>query len=125
MNEKRRKHAAYLNQRLKCKEIELPVEAPGRRHVYQMYTIKLKGVERDAFVWGLREKNIMASVHFDPPVHLHKYYTERAKTPVSLPVTEQLSRSIVTLPMYPQLSRKELDYMVKSVHQVLGQLKKM
>jgi len=124
MNARRREHAAYLNKKLSFDEIDLPVELKGCRHVYQMYTIKVKKVVRRDFVLGLRKKGIMASVHFTPPVHLQKYYAEKYRYLIhDLPVTERVADSIVTLPMYPGLTKKELDYMVNSVGKLLHRLK--
>ncbi|MDI6902776.1 MAG: DegT/DnrJ/EryC1/StrS family aminotransferase [Methanocellales archaeon] len=119
MNEQRRKHAEYLNKRLDFEAIEIPVESKKCKHVYQMYTIKVK-VDRAKFVLGLREKGIGASVHFDPPVHLNPYYMNLGYRKGDLPVTEKVSSSIVTLPMYPQLRREELDTIISSVEDVLS-----
>ena len=116
MNSLRRRNANYLNQRLKnIEQIDLPIELPKAKHVYQMYTIKLKKGNRDAFVKKLKQKNIEASVHFDPPVHLQSCYYQKEK----LPITEKISRSIVTLPMYPQMTKKELDYMVSVIKKLI------
>jgi len=121
MNEARREHAAYLSERLAgLDQIDLPVELPECKHVYQMYTIKVKDVNRDEFVGRLRNRGISASVHFDPSVHLQEYYRTLGTSPVPLPVTERVSRSIVTLPMYPQLNTVELDYMVKVIKETLA-----
>jgi len=54
---------------------------------------------------NLKEKGISASVHFDPPVHLQPYY-EKLRYGGKLPITEKLSQSIVTLPMFPGLSKE-------------------
>jgi len=124
MNARRREHAAYLNKKLSFDELDLPVELKECRHVYQMYTIKVKKVARRDFVLGLRKKGIMASVHFTPPVHLQQYYAREYKHLIrNLPVTERVANSIVTLPMYPALTKKELDYMVNSLGKVLLRLK--
>ena len=121
MNESRRKHAQYLNKGLENIEaIETPVELGKCKHVYQMYTIKLLSnhIDRTKFITKLRENGIGASVHFDPPVHLQPYYLSFGYKG-KLPVTEKVSNSIVTLPMYPQLKKEELDYMISSVEGAL------
>lgn len=123
MNNLRREHANYYNNHLKSDEIEKPVELKECRHVYQMYTIKVKNVDRDRFVFQLRKKGIGASVHFDPPVHLCTYYQFEHGNE-ELPVTEKISKSIVTLPMYPQLTRKQLDTVISSVEEVVKTCKK-
>lgn len=111
LNEKRRRNAFDLNSLLKeidC--IGLPVEPKGYRHVYQMYTIRLDSqrVCRDKLVLYLRDQNIEASVHFVPPVHLCSFFKNSSCGKYSLPVTERLSSTIITLPMYPQLAKSDL-----------------
>lgn len=128
MNNLRRSHAQYLNENLKnfTNKIDLPVEAPDCYHVYQMYTIKMKdSAKRDAFIKGMTEKGIGVSVHFDPPVHLQPYYNENELFRVEegkLPITEKISSSIVTLPMYPGLTKPDLDLIIKSIEKTLEEI---
>ena len=120
MNEKRRMHACYLNERLRdIDEIDLPVEDKYCKHVYQMYTIKVKNRDRYNFVHQLRKKGIGASVHFDPPVHKQAYYVENGYGNLDLPVTEKVANSIVTLPMYPQLTLEEVDTIISAIQDIL------
>jgi perosamine synthetase len=121
MNKARRRHAAYLTGQLKgMPEIDLPVEADGCKHVYQMYTIKVKPpVERNHFVNRLKEEGIGASVHFDPPVHVQPIYRAGGCSGEPLPVTDRVADSIVTLPMYPSLTQGQLDRIVASVKKVI------
>jgi perosamine synthetase len=126
MNELRRKHARYLNKELgNFEDIETPEELKECRHVYQMYTIKLrKSIDRTEFISKMRELGIGVSVHFDPPVHLQPYYVETfGYKNGDFPVTEDVSERIITLPMYPQLKKEQLDEMVSSIHTVLGGLR--
>lgn len=117
MNAARRRHAEYLNERLPEDDLILPREQPGRTHVYQMYTVQLRapGLDRDRFVRELRSRGVGASVHFDPPVHLHDYYRRHGAPRHPLPVTEAVAGRIVTLPMYPALTEEQLDEMVAAV----------
>jgi len=119
MNDRRRAIAARFSAGLALPEIDLPVELPGMHHVYQMYTVKVKGVDRTQFLRELRGLGIAASVHFDPPVHTQPYY--RDKYPgVKLPVTEQLAETIVTLPMYPQMTDAEIEATIAGVQAALA-----
>ncbi|MFC1824274.1 DegT/DnrJ/EryC1/StrS family aminotransferase [Thermodesulfobacteriota bacterium] len=119
MNTLRRKNSSYLIKQLKgIEDIELPRENEGCTHVYQMFTIKVKAEIRDDFVEKLRENGIGASVHFDPPVHLHPAYTEYAQN--QLPVTERTAESILTLPMFPELKKIELDYIADTIREYYG-----
>ena len=122
MNDIRRKNSAYLNKNIGFEGIETPMEMNGAKHVYQMYTITLdlKRFDRIRFIAKLKEMEIGASVHFDPPVHLTRYYRETyGHKEGDFPVTERLSNSLVTLPMFPGLNKDQLEYLVSSVESAL------
>jgi len=96
------------------------VTRPGRKHVWQMYTVKVGAdKDRDQFVLALREKGVAASVHFDPPVHQQAYYMAHGYNQTGLPVTEEAARRIVTLPMYPALTQADLDFIADNVARAL------
>jgi len=117
MNDARRKHAAQYNTLLKKDFFDLPVEAPGRKHVYQMYTLKVKGVERTKFLADLRGQGIGATVHFDPPVHTQPFYAELVKgAQLNLSVTEKVAETIVTLPMYPTMSESDVSAVAEAAN---------
>ena len=118
MNSARRKHAAQYNRLLNKELFDLPVEAPGRNHVYQMYTLKLKGVERTKFLAELRGKGIGATVHFDPPVHTQPFYAELGFGDLKLPVTDKVAATIITLPMYPTMSESDVAFVAEAANEV-------
>jgi len=122
MNTRRREHAAWYNAHLvEVQELlDLPVEADGCLHVFQMYTVKLKGVDRTAFLAELRRRGVGANVHFDPPVHQQPYYADLLRQRrFDLPVTEQVSVSIVTLPIYPGMTPAQREHIIASVRAAL------
>jgi perosamine synthetase len=123
MNNQRRELARYLSKNLKeCGELRLPFEDSRCHHVYQMYTVKLKpdhGLNRDLFVGYLRKKGIEASVHFYPPLHKQKLYRSYLYPGERLPVTEEVSSSIVTLPLYPRLLKRDLNYISVKIKEAL------
>lgn len=116
LNARRRRVAAQYGRRLDRELFDLPVERPGFLHVYQMYTIKLKGVDRAKFLARLCQKGIGASVHFDPPVHTQPYYAELGCAKLNLPVTMKLAETIVTLPMYPRMSDADVEYVAQEAN---------
>ncbi|HEY3319481.1 MAG TPA: DegT/DnrJ/EryC1/StrS family aminotransferase [Planctomycetota bacterium] len=117
MNEARRKHAAQYNAQLDKTLFDLPVEATGRHHVYQMYTMKLKGVDRTKFLADLRGQGIGATVHFDPPVHTQPYYAENlGSAKLKLPVTDKVAQTIVTLPMYPTMTADDVSFVAQAAN---------
>lgn len=127
MNDMRRKHSKYLNKSLVFDGIKTPVEMPEAKHVYQMYTITLDtaNFNRIKFISKLKELDVGASVHFDPPVHMCTYYREKyGFMEGDMPITEKLANSIVTLPMFPRLTGEQLDYMVDAVEKALNTSRK-
>ena len=88
-----------------------------------MYTIRVgNGVDRDDFVRKLNAKGIGASIHFFPPVHHMEPYRGEQYHQDDLSITEQVIQEIVTLPMYPQMTDDDLEYMVVSLKEVLSEL---
>jgi len=119
LNKRRREIAEYFNNALSLEELQLPTESTNCKHVYQMYVIKVsKSIYRDKFVSSLRSKGIGASVHFDPPAHKHPYYIRRYGEKI-LPITEEVSKSVVSLPMYPQLTTEQLNTIISKVKESL------
>jgi dTDP-4-amino-4,6-dideoxygalactose transaminase len=125
MNRKRISHAGYLDKQVnELAGITPPAVMKGCKHVYQMYTptVEDEGT-RDKVVESLRERGVGASVHFDPPTHLMPYYRKKYgyKEGV-LPITEKTSKTILTLPMFPDLTREELDYILVTLEDILKEI---
>jgi perosamine synthetase len=114
--EMRIRNAEYMTSKLsRVKDIKPPNPPEGHFHVYQMYTIRIGRTIRDKLRTFLANKGVMTKVYFDP-VHLTSFYKKKFKyTDGVLPVTEKISKSILTLPMYPNLSREEMDYIANSI----------
>jgi len=111
----RRKNAGYLTKKLSAiDEVISPSSPKGYFHVYQLYTIKVKDGRRDALSKYLSKKGVMIKVFFYP-VHLTHFYKKKLGCKVKLPVTEKVSKQVLTLPMYPSLTREEMDYIAKAV----------
>ena len=97
MNRRRHEVARAYDQELAgIAGVERPEVLPVGEHSFQMYAIKVPADKRDRVLIGLQEAGVGASVHFDPPVH---WQTAYSSPPVSLPVTEKLARSVITLPI--------------------------
>ena len=79
-----------------------------------MYTITVETKIRNKLLNYLKKNNIGASAHFDPPLHLQKYLKKYHKK--KLNVTEKLSKQILTLPIFPDMSKKEVLYVTKTIN---------
>ena len=81
-----------------------------------MFNILLKdGKTRDDLKSFLMQKRIFSKVFFDP-IHLMTYYRHEYGTREGMfPITEEVSRRILTLPIYPNMTDEEKDYMIESI----------
>ncbi len=101
-NDSRRRLAATYDERLSRLPLVLPVVRPGDRPVYHLYAIRTE--RREELRAHLRERGISTAIHYPAPVHLQPAYARLGYRPGSLPVTEDAARSLLSLPMYPDLS---------------------
>lgn len=113
----RQENAKYLSSRLsKYSNIEVPNPPQNYEHIYQMYTIRLQNKKtRDDLHNFLLEKQIFSKVYFYP-IHLTSFYMNNFKTKKGLlPITEKVSEEVLTLPMYPNMTFEEKNYLVDSI----------
>ncbi len=109
----RRERADYYRKGLVgVGDIFIPVFPEGMFHVYQEIHIRTKS--RNALKEFLSKKEIGTRVSF-PPIHKSKYYTQTLGYNVSLPVTEKVTSETLTLPLYPNLTQEEQDYVINSI----------
>jgi dTDP-4-amino-4,6-dideoxygalactose transaminase len=112
--EARRRNAARLSEGLAGLEwLALPVEAPGRRHVYHQYVVRTP--HRDALAEHLRRQGVSTGIHYPIPCHLQGACAHLGYGPGSLPQTERAAREVLSLPVYPELSKSQLDQIVEAV----------
>ena len=115
-NDARRRHAATYGTLFAQADVVLPYEAEGCRSVYHVYAVRTP--HRDAVVNHLRSKGIGASIHYPLPIHLQPAYAHLGLPKGAFPVAENCAESIMSLPMYPELSRDQIEAVV----QTLGEL---
>ena len=114
---KRQDNAKYISSRIcKHKKIKVPSSPKDFEHIYQMYTIRLVDKKtRNELHDYLTRKQIFSKVYFNP-IHQTQYYKE--KFPImhnSLPITEKIADEILTLPMYPNMTLDEKNYLIESI----------
>jgi len=107
--ERRRAIAARYDALLRDSGVAVPVERDWAKHVYYMYVIRVK--QRDKLASYLKDKGIETGIHYPVPVHRQPYLM----SDVRLPITEQYVDEILSLPMHPQLSDEEVDYVASEV----------
>lgn len=111
-NQIRRDIARLYTEGINHPDITKPEPVYGENHIYHLYVIRVKN--RDAFQSYLTEKGIQTLIHYPIPPHLQECYKEM-KTQ-SFPITERLSKEILSLPISPVMNRSEIDYVINTVN---------
>lgn len=106
-----RKHLASIyNDGLAGSKLILPTMTSGADHVYHLYVVRTEG--RDRLLEFLRKEGIGAAVHYPVPVHLQPAYARMGENLIE---TERVAREILTLPIYPELSEKDVTSVTKAI----------
>jgi dTDP-4-amino-4,6-dideoxygalactose transaminase len=113
---KRRANAAYLNGHITA--VITPQVKDGYGHVWHQYTIRMPaGRDRDAAVKQLGEAGVGTGVFYPVPAHLQSYVRDLLGD-IHLPITEQLAREVISLPVHPHLSQADLEQIVAAVNRL-------
>lgn len=112
-NAARREHAASLNRLLAGRGLELPLEAPERKHVYHHYAVLAS--ERDMLREALQDAGVQSGVHYSKPVHLQPPYRELGYQPGDRPVAERVTARVLSLPMYAELREDQIRRVAAAV----------
>lgn len=107
-----------------CKELSdldliVPRENKHVRFNWNCYTIRIVKWSRDEVLRKLNEKKIGATVYYKQPVHLSPLY-KKLSCNIKLPKTEEASKTVLSLPIYPEMTGKQVKYVVESLKQVLN-----
>ncbi|MFA5309032.1 MAG: DegT/DnrJ/EryC1/StrS family aminotransferase [Dehalococcoidales bacterium] len=112
--EMRRNNAQIYREYLPS-SVALPGEMPWAKHVYHLFVIKTP--ERDGLKSWLEQKGIATGMHYPVPIHLQEAWREYGGEDIYLPVTEKITKEILSLPMYPELSEGEIQYICGCVRE--------
>lgn len=97
--------ADYYNRALAGNsKIQTPVTADFTTHVFHQYTLVLKNVDREGLMAHLAEKGIASAVYYPVPLHMQKAYLDPRYNEGDFPVTETLSKSVLSLPIHTELT---------------------
>ena len=111
--EKRNKVAQKYNEMLRNSDIILPTIKSDRSTPWAQYSIRIKN--RDEIQHKLKEAGIPTAVHYPIPLHLQECFKYLGYKKGDFPVAERVSQEIMSLPMNPDLSDEEIEYIVKEV----------
>ncbi len=115
-NEQRREIAYRYHQLLApVRGIQVPQEIKGGYHVWNQYTILVENksnqdiTTRDNLREKLQEKGIISMIYYPIPLHLQKVYQNLGYKTADFPVTEQVAKEVLSLPMFPDISPEEQE----------------
>ncbi|MET0621237.1 MAG: DegT/DnrJ/EryC1/StrS family aminotransferase [Thermoanaerobaculia bacterium] len=97
----------------KAGRLTLPVEAPGRGHVYHQYVVRV--ADRDGVKARLAARGIGTSVFYPVPLHLQKCFAALGGREGDFPQAERAAREVLALPMFAELTDAEVDRVASEV----------
>jgi dTDP-4-amino-4,6-dideoxygalactose transaminase len=108
----RREHAGAYTERL-SKYVTVPVSRDGYGHVFNQYTIRTGG--RDELAAHLRERGVPSAIYYPIPLHLQEVFAGLGYRKGDFPVSEKLCEEVLSLPVFPEMTGEERDFVVESV----------
>lgn len=110
----RRANADYYRSVLEnIPHLELPKVREGGRHVYHLFVIQVP--ERDRLQEHLQQKEIATGLHYPIPLHLQPCFAYLGYKEGAFPRAEKSAKRILSLPMYPELSKAQMDFVAASI----------
>ncbi|MBN9332095.1 DegT/DnrJ/EryC1/StrS aminotransferase family protein [Devosia sp.] len=113
--EARRARARLYTQQLAGAPVEVPREARGRRHVWHVFAIRSR--DRDQLQKYLLAEGVETGLHYPVPVHLQPSYSDLGHGPGDFPEAEAAANSVLSLPLYPELSLRDVEIVSELVRQ--------
>ena len=102
-----RRARAELYNRLLAGKVQTPEEMPYARHVYHVYTIRVR--ERDALRRALSERGIQTAVVYPTPIHLMQAHADLGYRAGEFPEAEQAAKEVLSLPIYAELTEEQAE----------------
>jgi len=113
--ESRRSIANFYNSSLRDIVIQVPEEQIDTFHVYHQYTLRVEN--RDKLVEHLKMKGIGTAIYYPLPLHLQPALKHLGYKPQTLPNTERACEEVISLPIFPELERREMEEVVNAIRE--------
>ena len=117
-NRLRAAHATHYNRLLdRVEQIILPAQAEYAQHVHHIYAVRVP--EREKVKRRLEARNIECGVHYPVPIHLQGAYSDHGHQRGDFPVAERCADEFISLPMFPELTSSQLEFVAQEVGEAL------
>jgi dTDP-4-amino-4,6-dideoxygalactose transaminase len=103
----------YRDKLAKMPGVELQAVLPDCTHVYHLFMIQI--ARRDALRQFLQDRGIQTGIHYPTPIHLQAAYADHGWKKSDFPMAEEVASRIVSLPMFPELTGEQIDYVCEQV----------
>jgi len=120
-NDCRRTFAGLYDELLLDMDVVTPMINIDCRHVYHLYVIRTE--RRDEMLEYLKSKKIFCGIHYPTPIHLQNAYSAYRRyheDKSDLLITEKCAKEILSLPMFPEITREQIVYVVKNIKEFLS-----
>ena len=108
--------AGYYDEHLTGGCVTIPKRFERSSHVFHQYTLKLNGKSRDDFQKYLNSHGIPTMIYYPVPLHLQKAYRRPGFDEGSFPVTERLSKTVISLPIHTEMDTEQLEYICGTIN---------
>lgn len=99
--------------------IEVPFRTSSSTHAFHQYTLKLNGVSRDGLNQHLTDKGIPSMIYYPIPAHKQKMFAH-FNLECNLPVTDELTHQVISLPMHTELEADQLNFIIEGVNEYIN-----
>jgi dTDP-4-amino-4,6-dideoxygalactose transaminase len=118
-NGRRARHAKSYQRTLAGADLHLPISAPAGGHNFHLFVIRTS--KRNSMRAFLAARSIETGIHYPTPLHLTTAYQALSYPgPGSFPVAERLTQEVLSLPMYPELSRDQIHEVIGAVQEFIA-----
>jgi dTDP-4-amino-4,6-dideoxygalactose transaminase len=120
-NRRRQENARLYDELLaEVPGVVTPKVLEGATHVYHLYVIRVERGSRDELQRFLRERGVHAGIHYPQPLHLTPALRFLGYTAGDFPIAERFASQILSLPMYPELTREQIEYVTTCIHEYMN-----
>lgn len=112
----RREHATYYSRALGGLGggvVQTPVTGRGNEHIFHQYTLRVD--RRDELQAHLKARGIGCAIYYPVPLHRQPCFADLGYAAGSLPHAEQAATEVLSLPIYPELTQDQLDYVIDAI----------
>lgn len=110
----------YLELLADCPGIELPQVPRPEAHVWHLFVVLARGIEREQLRRALAEQGIQTGVHYPTPVPFQPAYTHLGYVPGEFPVAEDVMQHCVSLPIFPEMSDEQLEHTARTLRSLVA-----